>query len=127
VRRVAHNAILDDSRGEPASWAAEGLREVWHGFVEGGGDAVSGRMRLLTQDEERGCDAALAGVIERDGGRITRFDLVARGDLFGQGPYTQGAPPGRFTLAVAFTLSLGGKDDVVPPQGVKNWWYLREW
>jgi hypothetical protein len=49
----------------------------------------------------------LLGLVETKNGKVTRFDLVARGLYWGEGTYTKGAPPGEYPFAVAFTLSPG--------------------
>ena len=67
-------------------------------------------------------------LVERRDGRVTRFDLAARGMFWGEGRYTRRAPEGKFPLAVMFTLA-DGKDvaDRIPPQGSRGWvpGYLR--
>ena len=68
---------------------------------------------------KRGYDAALLGYIEYDRAkdRLTRFDLVATGDHWGEGRFTGGARPGRKPMGVAFELARGDKPaDAVPPQ-----------
>ena len=61
-------------------------------------------------------------------GKVIRLDVVALGQFWGQGPYTGGAPKGKFPLAISFTLA-DGKDvaDRIPPQGSRGWLrgYLR--
>ena len=47
------------------------------------------------------------GFVEAKDDSVTRFDMIARGQFWGQGPYTPGAPKGTFPLAISFTL--GGK------------------
>ena len=56
------------------------------------------------------------------GGKVTRLDVVAKGEFWGEGTYTRRAPKGRFPLAIAFTLA-DGKDaaDTIPPQGSRGW------
>ena len=36
---------------------------------------------------------------------MTRFDLVATGQFWGEGAYTPGAPAGKFPFAVTFRLA----------------------
>ena len=52
---------------------------------------------------------------------VTRFDLLARGEFWGEGTFTRGAPKGRFPLAIALSLadtSAGASG--VPPQGARG-------
>jgi hypothetical protein len=61
-------------------------------------------------------------VIAAKGGKVTRFDVVARGSFWGEGPYSPGAPPGKFPFAVAFTLTAIKSDrDRIPPAGARGW------
>ena len=72
--------------------------------------------------EKRGYSAKLKGVVEIADSKVTRFDIVALGDFWGEGPYTRGAPAGKFPLAIAFELADGSDlADQVVPQGVKGW------
>jgi hypothetical protein len=52
---------------------------------------------------------------------VTRFDLLAKGDFWGEGNFTRGAPKGRFPFAVAFSLAdadcAAGR---VPPQAARG-------
>ena len=51
--------------------------------------------------------------------KITRFDLVAIGDHWGEGRYTGGARSGKKPMGVAFELADGSQPgDEVPPQGI---------
>jgi hypothetical protein len=52
---------------------------------------------------------------------VTRFDVVAKGDFWGEGTFTQGAPKGKFPFAVAFSLSDGkGNERLIPPGGARG-------
>ena len=50
-------------------------------------------------------EAELLGVLEVKDGKVTRLDLMAKGDFWGEATYTRGAPAGRFPFAVAFSLA----------------------
>ena len=66
--------------------------------------------------------------IEVEAGQVVRFDMVCLGEFWGEGNYTQGAPQGKFPLAISFTLADGTDiADRVPPQGSRGWLqgYLR--
>jgi len=72
---------------------------------------------------KRGYDVRLFGIISYDRvhGGIERFDLIALGDHWGEGPYTRGARPGRTPLGIAFELASGkSAADRVPPQAARD-------
>jgi hypothetical protein len=51
-------------------------------------------------------------------GKVTRLDLVAKGEAWGAGRYNGNQPPGRYPLAFAFTLSDAKTEaDRLLPQG----------
>jgi len=89
-----------------------------------GGYSIDGEVKLATAAGDRGFDARVTGVLEKTGERIGRLDLVVRGEFFGEGTYTQGAPKGKFTLAIAFTLAdespAKAESRRVPPQGARE-------
>ena len=90
------------------------------------GTLRNGRLRatvhLRTAKGDRGYEAKLLGRIETKAGKVTRFDVVSKGEFWGEGPYTRNAPKGRFPLVIACTLA-DGKDaaDTIPPQGSRGW------
>ena len=94
-----------------------------------GSDGIfTGTVHLESKDGRRGYQAELRGKISAENGRMVRFDGVTRGDFWGEGPYTRNAPPGKFPLAVAFSLADGSDiADKIPPQGSRGWidGYLR--
>ena len=80
------------------------------------------REKLATDDGERGFDAELRGVLDTEQGRVKAFDFVVRGEFWGEGRFTRGAPEGKFPLAVSFTLADGSDvADRIPPQGSRGW------
>jgi hypothetical protein len=133
AKRILRFHLIDNLRGEPPLWSAEDVRSSemtltvqeqtpTHLLLR-----LDGRALLATApgaaNAERGYDAALLGYVRYDRGadRIDRFDVVALGDHWGQGHYTQGARPGRQPLGVAFELARGDKPgDTVPPQGARE-------
>tara|TARA_R110002096_G_scaffold5766_3_gene26487 strand:- start:1336 stop:2238 length:903 start_codon:yes stop_codon:yes gene_type:complete len=125
MRRLARFHLVDNTRGEPPMWRDDEVRSLQ---IERDGDRISGTVSLATKDGERGFDAQIFGFVHVNKGRVTRFDLVADGMFWGEGPYTKGAPKGRFPFAVAFTLADGSDvADAIPPQGSRGWvdGYLR--
>lgn len=125
LRRLARYHLVDGTRGEPPMWQPGEVREL---EVTRKGKRIQGRVVLRTDDEARGYEAELRGVIETKGGRVTRFDLIADGQFWGEGRYTRNAPKGRFPFAVRFELADGSDvADAIPPQGSRGWvsGYLR--
>ena len=125
-KRIARYHLVDNTRGEPPMWKADEVRSIEFSLEDG---RLSGSVHLETASGKRGYKVSLLGRVEKKDGRITRFDLVARGEFWGEGTYTRGAPSGRFPLAASFTLADGSDiADGVPPQGSRGWvrGYLRQ-
>lgn len=129
ARRIARFHFVDNTRGEPPMWTRAEVRELKISLSpdKRGGYRLEGSVRLATESNDRGYEASLLGFVEAKGGRVTRFDVVARGEFWGEGTYTKGAPPGRFTLAVALRIAGEGEASKVPPQGARDLAeYMRE-
>ena len=125
-KRIARYHLVDNTRGEPPMWKADEIRSLELSLEDG---RLSGTVHLETTNGKRGYKASLLGRVEKKNGRVVRFDLVARGEFWGEGTYTRGAPKGRFPLAASFTLADGSDiADGVPPQGSRGWvrGYLRQ-
>jgi hypothetical protein len=119
--RIARYHLIDNTRGEPPLWTKREIRAAKLELrPEGAGFRLQGEVKLETEKGDRGYQATLLGFIESKEGRLTRFDLVSRGEFFGEGTYTGHAPPGKFTLAVGFALAEEGEDLKVPPQGARD-------
>jgi hypothetical protein len=125
AQRIARFHLVDNTRGEPPMWERNEIKSLELTLAAG---KLSGTFHLRSVDGQRGFQGDLLGVVETDNHQVTRFDLVARGQFWGEGPFTTGAPKGEFPFAVAFTLS-DGKDeaDKVRPQASRGWLdgYLR--
>lgn len=131
--RIGRFHLVDNTRGEPPFWSRNQVREgKLHAVVEKvEGDTVTlkleGNYVLSTQvgaKADRGFEARLLGhaAVNTVNKTLERFDLVAFGDHWGQGPFTGGARPGRAPLGVAFVLSRGdAAADRVPPQAAREW------
>jgi hypothetical protein len=121
VRRIARFHLIDNTRGEPPLWRSREVRAAEIKLTpEDGRLRISGTVKLATEAGDRGYEPSLLGYLESRDGKVTRLDLVARGEFWGQGRYTGGAPVGRFTLAVAFALAGAGEASRVPPQGARD-------
>jgi hypothetical protein len=130
--RLLRFHLVDNTRGEPPHWQPEDVRSQKLTLTVAEVTGAEVRLRLEgtallataadTAKAGRGYDVALRGDIrlDRRTGRLTRFDVTAVGDHWGQGPYTGGARSGRAPLGVAFELAKGDEADRVPPQGARN-------
>ena len=119
LKRLARYHLVDNTRGEPPMWRENEIQKL-EGKITN--DQLRATVQLRTAKGDRGYDAQLLGKVETKNGKITRLDLVASGQFWGEGSYTRNAPKGKFPLAIAFTLA-DGKDaaDTVPPQGSRGW------
>lgn len=127
--RIARFHLVDNTRGEPPHWGLGEVRKATLTLtVENVSDSavtlkLEGEMLLATDADpkkaSRGYDVRLLGHVRYDVKKkaFDRFDAVALGEHWGEGPYTRGARPGRTPLGVAFELSTGAPSDRVPPQG----------
>jgi hypothetical protein len=116
--RIARYHLVDNTRGEPPFWKAEDVKRLELTLRDG---RLSGSVRFENAKGDRGYDAQLSGIVEAKDGKVTRFDVVARGDFWGEGTYTRGAPKGKFPLAVALTVATGkDESDHAPPGGARG-------
>ncbi len=104
--------------GEPPFWRPDEVRHLRLTLRAG---RLEGAVHLETRSGDRGYRARLRGLVEAHAGQVTRFDAVAKGLFWGEGPYSAGAPKGRYPFAVAFTRA-GAKGEVpeVPPGGARG-------
>lgn len=125
LHRLARFHLVDGTRGEPPMWKPDELQRV---AIERDGERLQGEVVLQTADGKRRFAAQLLGFVAIEDGKVTRFDLVARGVFRGDGPYTKNGPAGDFPFAVAMTIGDGSDvADAIPPQGSRGWvaGYLR--
>jgi hypothetical protein len=101
TKRIVRYHLVDNTRGTPTGWTGADIKKLDIKFKDG---RLTGSVHLETKDEKRGYQADLLGFIQAKDGKVTRFDVVANGQFWGQGTYTPGAPKGRFPLAISFTL-----------------------
>ncbi len=118
-KRIARFHLVDNTRGEPPMWKESEVRQIDFKLQK---EKISGVVALSNASRTRGYDAQVLGEIKVKDGNVLRFDMVAKGDFWGAGPYTQGAPKGKFPLAISFTLADGTDiADSLPPQGARGW------
>ncbi len=125
-RRIARFHLTDATRGEPPMWKTDEIREIAFAIRDG---KLTGNVHLETKDGRRGYIAEILGEIETHNDIVTRLDAVVKGQFWGAGRYTKNPPPGRFPLAISFTLADGSDvADNIPPQGSRGWvpGYLEE-
>jgi hypothetical protein len=133
AERILRFHLTDNTRGEPPMWRKDDIRShELNLIVEEVDDAkiilrLEGSALLATSADaskaDRGFDVRLLGHIGYDRAKkaIDRFDVVAVGDHWGEGPYTRGARPGRQPLGIAFELASGKSGaDLVPPQAARE-------
>ena len=133
AERIARFHMIDNTRGEPPLWGRDDVRSRQMNLTVQEATETSivlrleGTVLLSTRPDvdkaERGYDARLLGTIgyDRKKAGITRFDVVALGEHWGEGTYTRNARPGRSALGVAFELAKGDSaTDLVPPQGSRE-------
>jgi hypothetical protein len=133
ARRLLRFHLLDNTRGEPDYWRPGDVRKYelsWQ--VTGVSDRaidleLTGQALLATEADpksaRRGYDVGLRGQLRYDRSKkaVKRFDVVAVGEHWGEGPHTRRARPGRTPLGVAFELSAGADPaDRVPPQAARE-------
>ena len=136
-RLVRYN-LVDSTRGEPPNWSRAEVRRADLKLVVT--DVSAGEVRLTltgtvlmatsadVKTAKRGYDAALHGDIRYDPAKrvLTRFNVTAVGDHWGEWEYNLGARPGRMPFGVAFELGDPARPaDRLPPQAVRegaNYW-----
>jgi hypothetical protein len=117
ARRIARFHLVDNTRGEPPMWDLDEVRSLSLSLAD---SKVTGKVQLQTRRGERGYLAVIAGEVEVEGGNLKRFDLVAKGQFWGYGPFTPNPPPGKFPFAVAFRLVTEDcAASRVPPQAAR--------
>jgi hypothetical protein len=133
TQRMLRFHLIDNTRGEPPMWRSQDIRSGKLTLTAGESKGAETILRLEgsallstaadTTKADRGYDVRLTGEIRihPSSGRITRFDVVAVGDHWGQGTFTGGARPGRTPLGVAFEVADGRHPgDSVPPQAARE-------
>jgi hypothetical protein len=102
--RIVRYHLIDNTRGEPPLWSPDEVKRLEMTLKDG---RLTGSVELTTKSGKRGYRAKLFGRVKVEDGKLTRFDVVVKGDFWGEGSFTRAAPPGEFPLAIAFTLATG--------------------
>ena len=120
THRLVRYHLVDNTRGEPVFWKNSEIRAA--NLTADADGTVRGKVQVERADASSGYEATVLGHITFEGGKLTRFDLVALGDYWGHGPYTKHPPKGRFPLGVSFRIpAKPSAFDAIPPQGTKGW------
>ncbi|MCP4848318.1 MAG: hypothetical protein GY899_10280, partial [Verrucomicrobiaceae bacterium] len=124
--RLLRYHLMDFTRGEPAVWKREEVRRFTLKIIpskKSGHYTLEGSALITTAPDpakaKRGFEINLLGKIETSpSGKPVRFDLVALGQHWGDGPYTKGSRPGRTPLGIAFRIGNPENPiDLIRPQG----------
>jgi hypothetical protein len=118
-RKIARFHLIDNTRGEPPMWKPEEVKDVSMSLNDG---VIIGRVHVETANSDRGYTAEFRGHVDVSDGKVSRFDLVAKGLFWGQGGATGNPPPGKFPLGISFSLTDGSDSaDSIPPQASRGW------
>jgi hypothetical protein len=133
AERILRFHLIDNTRGEPPMWRRDEIRTRELSLTVAEATPAIVRLRLdgkallattaTASRADRGFDVCLLGYLRYDRVKeaFDRFDVVAVGDHWGEGPFTRGARPGRMPLGIAFELTSGKSGaDRVPPQGARE-------
>jgi hypothetical protein len=115
-KRIAGYHLVDNTRGEPPWWRREEIRTM---DLEIGGDGLlKGKAHLETAAGDRGFTGEILGFVTVREAKVTRFDLLAKGEAWGAGRFNGGQPSGKYPIAFAFALSDAKTEaDRLLPQG----------
>lgn len=116
LRKRMPALLNDNTRGEPGRWRQSEIKRFDVNLKDG---RLSGNVHFETASGDRGYKAALLGYVTAKNGVLTRFDIVASGNYWGEGRYTRNGPKGTFPFAVAFRLSDGTEPYDTPPPGMR--------
>jgi len=115
-KRVASYHLVDNTRGEPPWWRRDEVRALEMDLGKDG--LVKGKVHVETAKGDRGFVGEMLGFVTVTDGKVTRFDLVVKGEAWGAGRYNGNQPPGKYPIAFAFTLSdAATAADRLLPQG----------
>lgn len=116
LRKRLPALLNDNSRGEPGRWRKSEIKQFDVNLKDG---RLTGRVHFQTATGDRGYKADLLGFIATSKGALTRFDVVVKGQYWGEGRFARNAPEGKFPFAVSFRLSNGMEPYDTPPPGVR--------
>lgn len=117
LERILRFHLGDNTRCYLTRWPPDALRSARVEMKrEGSGFVLEGSAHL--EEKSKGFEAKLYGQIEVRDGALSRFDVVAHGQAWGQQNGVDYFPTGKFTVGNAFTLSRPGATfDALPVWG----------
>jgi hypothetical protein len=122
-RRIARYHLDDNTVGGFPGWRLQEVKKVDLTLHQG---RLTGSVLLETAEGKRGYEAEVLGFVETKDGRVTRFDVVVKGQHWGSTAETRGAPDGKHPLAIAFSLVTGNEEtDKIPPAMIFEEGYQR--
>ena len=83
AKRLARFHLIDNTRGEPPRWSIAEIKKLELDIGKEG--TIRGSVHLETESGDRGYRAELLGKTAAHAGKLTRFDLVAKGQFWGCG------------------------------------------
>lgn len=118
AERLVRYHLLDNTRGEPPMWRVDEIKKLDMTLKDG---RLTGAVHLETKAGDRGYQADFWGIVDTKDGQVARLDVLAKGQFWGEGSFTRGAPKGRFPFAVAFALAdVDCATSKVPPQAARG-------
>ncbi len=114
LKRRVPRLLNDNTRGEPGGWRQSEVKTFEMTLKDG---RITGRVHFERADGKRGYKAAMLGFVDAKEDVLTRFDIVVKGDYWGEGRYSRNSPDGKFPFAVAFRLTDGTEPYDTPPPG----------
>ncbi len=129
--RLARFHLIDNTRGEPATWSREQLQSIRMELTvtavtpEGIELSLDGEAVLATEKDVaravRGFDVKLGGQLRYlpAKGTFDKFDIIAIGEHWGDHNDMQAARPGKSYLGISFEIASDRPGDQIPPQGAR--------
>mgnify|MGYP007073181744 FL=1 len=116
LKRRMPAVLNDNTRGEPGRWRNSEIKRFDLALNNG---RISGQVHCENASGDRGYKAEMLGFVKAERNELTRFDVVVRGEYWGEGRFARNAPEGKFPFAVSFRLSDGTEPFDTPPPGVR--------
>ncbi len=117
--RIGKFHLVDGTRGTGSSWKDEDFKHYELNLKDG---TITGSVHVENISKGWGHTAKLLGFVKTKDGKVTQFDLVAKGLYWGGGRYSKNPPKGKYPFATSFTLADGTQlADKIPPEGTKGW------
>lgn len=117
--RLCRFHLVDATRGSASFWRQEDFSKMELTLKDG---VITGTISVENKSRGWGHTADILGYVESKNGKVTRFDIIAKGLYWGGGRYSKNPPPGKYPFGTSFTLADGSQlSDKIPPEGTKGW------